>query len=217
MKNFLKSLIILVLLGMFSQSCTEKQNLQNNEFEFETVLKDNKSLLNEVSIIIRQYDEESHQLRINLIKNQNCHEIKMDFIKLNNEQKAMVWKDRIISDLKNKHFNKEEYYYLTKLFYLINSKAYIADSEENKNVRNAILSLWKKSIKENIKTTNLVSTLLSLTDHLIVVHSDKKNYRDCDCSWGGTCNCQWDPCKMTPGGCGILGYWNCIKACNNPV
>lgn len=212
MRNYLKILTIATFFVVLSQSCTEKQNLQNNEFEFQNVLKDNKSLLNEVKVIVNQYDKNAHNLRLEIIGNKNCSEIKHEFINISNTQKEAVWKDRIISDLKNKHFNSDDYYYLTKVYDLIDSKAYVIGSKENEQVKAEILSLWKKSIKENIKTSNLALTLLSLTDSI-----KKPNYTDksadCNCSWGGTCNCQAVPCHGTYSGCGIVGYFACVKRC----
>jgi len=168
---------------------------------------------------VSQYDEVVHKLRMKIIESKNCSKIKEEFLNLSNEQKATVWKDRIISDMKIKNFNIDEYYYLTKIYNLIDSKSYVANSKENNDTKNAILSLWKKSIKEKIKTTNLSLTLLSLTDsiHNISIMKQKNSKSPtCNCSWGGLCSCQWVPCKMTYGGCGIVGYWNCIKGCQEP-
>ncbi|RLD48160.1 MAG: hypothetical protein DRI94_12960, partial [Bacteroidetes bacterium] len=79
MKNYLKILIIATFFVVLSQSCTEKPNLQENEFEFQNALKDNKSLLNELNVIVNQYDANAHNLRLKIIKNKNCDEIKHEF------------------------------------------------------------------------------------------------------------------------------------------
>ncbi|MCD4793424.1 MAG: hypothetical protein K8R54_09340 [Bacteroidales bacterium] len=60
------------------------------------MLEDNTILLQNVSIIVGEYNDEAHQLRTSITENKYCGEVVEEFVKLNSEEKAMVWKDKLI-------------------------------------------------------------------------------------------------------------------------
>jgi len=108
MKSYLKIVSTFIMFVVNTISCNEKTAIQKEEdkveYEFmhENVLKDNNKLLQDVSNIISEHNEDSYILRMTVVESSTCGEIKKNFRNLNNAEKAMVWKDRIIYDLKNK-------------------------------------------------------------------------------------------------------------------
>jgi hypothetical protein len=174
-------------------------------------------LFNQLTEVINSYNQNAHTLRLNITENSTCGEVVVYFRELNPSERASVWKDRIISDLKEKKYSEQQYQFITEIYNNIDENLYDTIKIESKAKREDLLNQWHEYIKTDNNYSVLVPTFYRLTDNIIIKKNEKQQYPYvpiCDCKWGGTCDCRSIPCLIMNAGCGFIGFEYCTKLCS---
>ncbi len=80
----------------------------------------------------------------------------------------MVWKDRIICDLKNKKFDKWQYDYFIKIYNSLTPELY-TNTKQSSDFKKEIIESWRDFTVNKMDYSKMMPTLFLLADDIIVL------------------------------------------------